>query len=84
MSEPTRRSITLESLETLPKTACVGCPNSVWHIVRDEKAKKDQVQVFCQLMHALIDKPLLVATGRRLCRRRKVPADMGVRLLGRR
>lgn len=63
MSEPTLRSITLESLETLPKTACVGCPNSVWHIVRDEKAKKDQVQVFCQLMHALIDKPLLVCDG---------------------
>nr|WP_300708742.1 hypothetical protein [uncultured Desulfovibrio sp.] len=63
MSEPTRRSITLESLETLPKTACVGCPNSVWHIVRDEKAKKDQVQVFCQLMHALIDKPMLVCDG---------------------
>lgn len=63
MSEPTRRSITLESLETLPKTACVGCPNSVWHIVRDEKAKKDQGQVFCQLMHALIDKPMLVCDG---------------------
>lgn len=63
MSEPTHRSITLESLETLPKTACVGCPNSVWHIVRDEKAKKGQVQVFCQLMHALIDKPLLVCDG---------------------
>lgn len=63
MSEPTHRSITLEGLETLPKTACVGCPNSVWHMVRDEKAKKDQVQVFCQLMHALIDKPMLVCDG---------------------
>lgn len=63
MSEPIHHSITLESLETLPKTACVGCPNSVWHMVRDEKARKGQVQVFCQLMHALIDKPMLVCDG---------------------
>ena len=59
MSDTT--SLTLAGLETLPKTACVGCPNAVWHMVRD--GKKDNLQVFCRLMHALIDQPMTVCDG---------------------
>lgn len=59
-------SLTLSGVEeeTIPKTVCVGCPNAVWHMVRD--GKKDNLRIFCRLMHALIDTPMTECDGRML------------------
>ena len=60
---PTYRSITLEKLETLPQTACVGCPNALWFIEHFQKEKREEVKVFCQLMHAVITNPMTSCDG---------------------
>ena len=68
MSNATR-SLTLDQLETLPETACVNCPNTVWHLVFKEEKKnskegpKENLRVFCLLMHALIDERLTLCDG---------------------
>lgn len=54
------RSATLKQAKALPETACVGCPNAVWHLL---KGKKEELRIFCLLMHALIDEPLSACDG---------------------
>ena len=50
--------------ECIPKTVCVGCPNAVWHMAGD--GKKDNLRIFCRLMHALIDTLMAECDGRML------------------
>ena len=59
-------SLTLSGVEekTIPKTVCVGCPNAVWHMVRE--GKKENLRIFCRLMHALIDTLMAECDGRML------------------
>ncbi|GAB1255395.1 hypothetical protein Defa_28820 [Desulfovibrio sp. TH_2024_36128] len=55
------RSATLKQVKALPETACVSCPNAVWHLIL--KGKKEELRAFCLLMHALIDEPLTACDG---------------------
>lgn len=57
----TNTSLTLKEVQALPETACVGCPNAVWHIAL--KGRKEHLRVFCRLMHALIDDLLTSCDG---------------------
>lgn len=60
----TYKSPTLESLETLPTTACAGCPNGIWFIERlKPQDETGQVKVFCQLMHAVITNEMMSCDG---------------------
>ena len=59
--DSTIRSATLKQIKALPETACAGCPNAVWHLIL--KGKKEELRVFCLLMHALIDEPLTACDG---------------------
>ena len=54
--EPIPHSDTLRQAKALPETVCVNCPNAVWHLTRSEN-KKEELRIFCLLMHALIDAP---------------------------
>lgn len=58
---PTIQSVTLRQVKALPETACVGCPNAVWHLAA--KDRKEHLRVYCLLMHALIDDPLIQCDG---------------------
>lgn len=55
------RSATLKQAKALPETACVNCPNAVWHLTR--KDRKEELRIFCLLMHALIDAPMAACDG---------------------
>ncbi len=57
----TIRSATLKQIKALPETACADCPNAIWHLIL--KGKKEELRVFCLLMHALIDEPLSACDG---------------------
>lgn len=63
MAENTPRSPTLESMKILPESVCAGCQNSVWFIEHLEKEKKDNLKVFCLLMHAVITNPMKACDG---------------------
>ena len=63
MSDTIHRSITLEKLETLPNSVCVACPNAVWFTERLKKEKREEVKVFCQLMHAVITNEMSSCDG---------------------
>ena len=65
-SESRYTSLTLSGMEegTIPKTVCAGCPNAVWHMVRE--GKKENLRIFCRLMHALIDTLMAECDGRML------------------
>ena len=53
-------SPTLRQCDKLPETACVDCPNAIWHLTAGSRAN---LRVFCLLMHALIDEPLRACDG---------------------
>ncbi len=63
MPENTCRSLTLEKLETLPKSVCVGCPNAIWFTELLEKEQKEHLKAFCLLMHAVITNPMTSCDG---------------------
>ena len=65
-SELKYTSLTLSGVEegAIPKTVCVGCPNAIWHMARD--GKKENLRIFCRLMHALIDTLMAECDGRML------------------
>ena len=60
-SKPTLRSTTLKQVKALPETVCVGCPNAIWQLALH--GKKEHLQVFCLLMHALIDELMTACDG---------------------
>lgn len=60
----TIRSATLREIQALPETACAGCPNAVWHLAA--KDRKEDLRVYCLLMHALIDDLLIQCDGTHL------------------
>ena len=60
-STPQVASPTLAGLESLPKTACVGCPNAIWQSV--EVKNKESLRVFCLLLHAVMDEMLAKCDG---------------------
>lgn len=67
MSEtaPKHTSLTLSGMvqeNAIPKTVCVDCPNAVWHMTAD--GKKENLRIFCRLMHALIDDRMAECDGR--------------------
>ena len=64
-NESTTRSEIFQQVKALPETACVNCPNAVWHLTRSEN-KKEKLRIFCLLMHALIDAPLTACDGARM------------------
>ena len=64
-NESTIRSEMFQQVNALPETACVNCPNAVWHLTRSEN-KKEELRIFCLLMHALIDAPLTACDGARM------------------
>lgn len=64
-NESTTRSEIFQQVKALPETACVNCPNAVWHLTRSEN-KKEELRIFCLLMHALIDAPLTACDGARM------------------
>ena len=64
-NESTIRSEMFQRVKALPETACVNCPNAVWHLTRSEN-KKEELRIFCLLMHALIDAPLTACDGARM------------------
>ena len=64
-NESTIRSEVFQQVKALPETACVNCPNAVWHLTRSEN-KKEKLRIFCLLMHALIDAPLTACDGARM------------------
>lgn len=64
-NESTIRSEMFQQVKALPETACVNCPNAVWHLTRSEN-KKEELRIFCLLMHALIDAPLTACDGARM------------------
>ncbi len=59
--DSTIRSATLKQARALPETACVNCPNAVWHLTRRDR--KEELRIFCLLMHALIDAPMAACDG---------------------
>ena len=64
MPEPTgvaKSSITLAAITDLPKTVCVTCPNAVWHITLANG--QENLKAFCQVMHCLIDDPMVQCDG---------------------
>lgn len=63
-SESKYTSLTLSGMEeeAIPKTVCAGCPNAVWHTTKD--GKKEDLRIFCRLMHALIDTLMTECDGR--------------------
>lgn len=65
-SESRYTSLTLSGMEegAIPKTVCAGCPNAVWHMTRE--GKKENLRIFCRLMHALIDTLMAECDGRML------------------
>ena len=64
-NESTTRSEIFQQVKALPETACVNGPNAVWHLTRSEN-KKEELRIFCLLMHALIDAPLTACDGARM------------------
>ena len=64
-NESTTRSEIFQQVKALPETVCVNCPNAVWHLTRSEN-KKEELRIFCLLMHALIDAPLTACDGARM------------------
>jgi len=64
-NESTIRSEMFQRVKALPETACVNCPNAVWHLTRSEN-KKEKLRIFCLLMHALIDEPLIACEGTKI------------------
>ena len=64
-NESTIRSEMFQQAKALPETVCVNCPNAVWHLTRSEN-KKEELRIFCLLMHALIDAPLTACDGARM------------------
>ena len=63
--EPIPHSDTLRQAKALPETVCVNCPNAVWHLTRSEN-QKEELRIFCLLMHALIAEPLIACEGTKI------------------
>lgn len=56
--KPPITSWTLTNLGREMDTVCESCPNAIWQVNRAEK-----IQVYCKLMHVLVDQRLLSCDG---------------------
>lgn len=52
------KSRTLVALNATPNTICANCPNALWHVT-----DRDDLRVFCRLMHVLMDEQLKQCDG---------------------